>query len=73
MRIYRLDIGWAVTANQRRHLHWELLACEEICGVFPTARPEVLAVLFSGDRLHFRELVASLATAPPTTTTEGAF
>ena len=71
MRIYRLDISWAVTANQRRHLRWELLTCEEICGVFATARPDVLAVLFSGDRLHFRELAASLATTP--TTTEGAF
>ena len=69
MSIYQLDIGWAVTANQRRHLHWELLACEEIRGVFPTARDDVLAVLFSGDRLHFREWGASLATTPPTTTT----
>jgi hypothetical protein len=73
MRIYQLEIGWGVTANQRRHLHWELLACEEICGVFATARLAVLAVLFSGDRLHFRELAASLATTRPTTTTEGAF
>jgi hypothetical protein len=72
MSIYQLDIGWEVTVSQRRHLHWELLACEEIWGVFPTARPDVLAVLFSGDRLHFRELAASIA-ATPTTTTEGAF
>jgi len=76
MSIYQLDIGWAVTANQRCHLHWELLACEEIRGVFPTARDDVLAVLFSGDRPHFREWGASLATTPPpttTTTTQGAF
>jgi len=76
MSIYQLDIGWAVTANQRRHLHWELLACEEIRGVFPTARDDVLAVLFRRDRLRFREWGASLATTPPpttTTTTQGAF
>jgi hypothetical protein len=73
MSIHGLDIGWAVTANQRRHLDWELLAGEEIWGVFPTARPDVLAVLFSGCRLQFRELAASSATTPPTTTTEGAF
>ena len=70
MSIHQLDIGWAVTANQRRHLHWELLACEEICGVFPTARDDVLAVLFSGDRLHFREWANSLASTG--TTTQGA-
>jgi hypothetical protein len=72
MRIYLLEIAGAPTARRRRYLHWELLACEEIRGVFPTPRPDVLAVLFSGDRLHFREWASSLATAP-TTTTEGAF
>ena len=71
MRIYRLEIAGAPGASRRRYLHWELLACDEIRGVFPTSRPDVLAVLFSGDRLHFREWAASLATTA--TTTEGAF
>jgi hypothetical protein len=35
MSIYALDIGWAETANDLRYLQWELLACEEIRGVFP--------------------------------------
>ena len=60
MTIYELDIGWAVTANERRYLHWELLACDDVRGVFLTARDDVLAVLFSGDRLDFREWARSL-------------
>ena len=60
MTIYELDIGWAVTANERRYLHWELLACDDVRGVFLTAREDVLAVLFSGDRLDFREWARSL-------------
>jgi hypothetical protein len=58
--IYELDIGWAVTANERRYLHWELLACDDVRGVFLTAREDVLAVLFAGDRLDFREWARSL-------------
>ena len=54
MSIFELEIGWAVTANQRRHLDWELLACDEVRGVFPAARDDTLLVLFSGDRLDFR-------------------
>ncbi len=65
--IYELDIGSAVSANERRYLHWELLACEDVRGVFPTARADTLAVLFSGHRLGFREWARSL-----TTTREGA-
>jgi hypothetical protein len=61
MSIYELDIGWAATANERRYLQWELLACEAIRGVFLTAREDVLAVLFSGDRLDFRIWARSLA------------
>ena len=61
MSIYELEIGWAATANERRYLHWELLACAEIRGVFRTAREDVLAVLFSGDRLDFRIWARSLA------------
>jgi hypothetical protein len=51
--IYELDISWAITADDRRHLRWELLACEWVRGVFLTAREDVLAVLFDGDRLDF--------------------
>jgi hypothetical protein len=61
MNVYELEIGWVATANQRRYLDWELLACEEIRGVFRTAREDVLAVLFSGDRLDFRTWARSLA------------
>ena len=64
MSICRLDIGWAVTANQRRHLHWELLACEEVLGVFLTAREDSVAVLFAGDRLGFRTWVTALEPGP---------
>jgi hypothetical protein len=60
MSMYELDIGWAATANERRYLQWELLACEEVRGVFLTAREETLAVLFSGDRAGFREWARSL-------------
>ena len=75
MSVFELDISWAATARERRSLHWALITCDEVRGVFLTARDDVLAVLFSGDRLHFREWGASLATTPPpatTTTTQGA-
>jgi hypothetical protein len=60
MSIYELDTSWAATANERRYLRWELLACEEVRGVFPTAREDTLAVLFSGDRHGFQEWARSL-------------
>jgi hypothetical protein len=53
MSVYELDISWAATANERRHLRWELLASEKVLGVFLTAREEVLAILFAGDFLDF--------------------
>jgi hypothetical protein len=53
MRIFELDISWAATASERRHLHWQLLAREEVRGVFLTAREDALAVLFSGERPAF--------------------
>ncbi len=70
MSIYELDIGWVRTANERRYLRWELLACEEVRGVFQTPREDTLAVLFSGDRVGFRFWARSLDLE--TTTTEGA-
>jgi len=76
MSIYELDISWATTANERRHLHWELLACERVRAVFLTARDDVLAILFGGDRREFdtwsRTLDEDLHTTA-TTNEEGAF
>jgi len=62
MSIYELEIGWAETANERRYLHWELLAHDEVRGVFQTAREDVLAVLYDGDRFDFRIWADSLST-----------
>jgi tRNA C32,U32 (ribose-2'-O)-methylase TrmJ len=53
MSVYELDFSWATTAAERRHLRWELLACEKVLGVFLTAREDALAVIFGGDRLAF--------------------
>ena len=61
MSIYKLEIGWAETANERTYLHWELLACDAVRGVFDTARHDVLAVLFRGDRDRFHAWARSLA------------
>jgi hypothetical protein len=61
MSIFELEIGWAATANQQRYLVWELLACDEVRGVFSAARDDTLLVLFSGDRLEFRAWAHSLA------------
>jgi hypothetical protein len=60
MSLHELEIGWAATAGERRYIEWELLACEEVCGVFATAADDTLAVLFSGDRVGFREWARSL-------------
>ena len=68
MSIYELDIGWATTASERRYLHWMLVACDDVCGVFLTARDDVLAVLFNGDRRGFDALARTLA--PETLGTE---
>jgi hypothetical protein len=59
--IYELEIGWAETANERRYLYWELLACDEVRGVFLTARDDVLAVLFDDERLDFPTWARSVA------------
>jgi hypothetical protein len=60
MSIYELEIGWAASANERRYLRWELLACEKVLGVFLTAREDTLAVLFTGDRLAFSTWAGSI-------------
>jgi hypothetical protein len=61
MSIYELDISWATTASERRRLQWQLIVSEEVCGVFLTARDDVLAVLFSGDQEGFAALARALA------------
>ena len=71
MSLYELEIGWAASEHERRYLRWELLACEDVHGVFPTAREDMLAVLFSGGRRRFLNWARSVKPAP--TTTEGAF
>ena len=60
MSLYELEIGWAETANERRYLRWELLTCDEVLGVFHTAREETLAVLFDGGRREFREWASTI-------------
>jgi hypothetical protein len=55
MSLYELHIGWAATAHEWRYLRWELLACDDVAGVFETARTDVVAVLFDGDRVSFRD------------------
>jgi hypothetical protein len=69
MSIYELDISWATTANERRYLHWELLASERVRAVFVTARDDVLAVLFGGDRRDFDAWSRSIAADLHETTT----
>jgi hypothetical protein len=60
MSVYELDTSWAATADERRHLHWELLASEQVQGVFLTAREDALAVLFAGDRDAFEAWAGTL-------------
>jgi hypothetical protein len=76
MSIYELDISWATTVNERRYLQWELLAAKSVRAVFLTARDDVLALLFDGDRRDFdtwsRALDGDLHTTA-TTNDEGAF
>ena len=61
MSLYELDISWARTADERRCLRWELLACEDVRGVFRTSRDGALAVLFDGGRRAFQDWASSLA------------
>jgi len=61
MSLYELDVSWAQTADERRYLHWELLACEDVRGVFHTLRDEALAVLFDGGRREFQDWASTIA------------
>ena len=60
MSVFELDISWATTARERRSLQWELSACDQVRGVFVTARDDVLAVLFDGDRWTFDSFIRTL-------------
>jgi hypothetical protein len=62
MSLYELEVGWAETSKERRYLDWELLACEEVLGVFPAPREGALVVLFAGEPWDFREWASSVAT-----------
>jgi len=58
--VFELDISWATTARERRLVQWELSACDQVRGVFVTARDDVLAVLFDGDRWTFDSFIQAL-------------
>ncbi len=64
MSVYELDISWAISASDRRRLRWELIASDEVKGVFLTARDDVLAVLYKGERRDFEALARALAPEP---------
>jgi len=72
MNVYTLDVSWAATADERRYLHWELLACDRVHGVFLTASDDVLALLFAGDRRRFDDWARVLETTSPLTYEQGA-
>jgi hypothetical protein len=61
MSLYELEVGWAETADERRYLDWELLACEEALGVFRGSRDGALLVLYDGARWEFQEWASTLA------------
>ena len=60
MTICDLDTSWALTYGDRNYLHWELVACDEVRGVFLTTQADVLTVLFDGDRPDFEEWASTL-------------
>jgi len=64
MSVYELDISWAISASDRRRLRWELIASDEVKGVFLTARDDVLAVFYKGERRDFEALARALAPEP---------
>ena len=66
MSVFELDISWAATASERRALQWGLSACDLVRGVFLTARDDVLAVLFDGERGTFDSFIRTLQPDPTT-------
>jgi hypothetical protein len=61
MSLYELEVGWARTADDRRYLRWELLACDDVRGVFHAAREDALSVLFDGGRREFQDWANTVA------------
>jgi hypothetical protein len=61
LRLHQFDVGWAATARELRGVQWQLGASDDVRGVFMTARDDVLAVLYSGDRAGFEALARALA------------
>jgi hypothetical protein len=61
MTIGELDTSWARTEDSRNYLRWELIACDEIRGVFANDQDDVLSVLFDGDGREFAEWASTLA------------
>jgi hypothetical protein len=45
-------------------VQWALVACDQVRGVFVTAREDVLAVLFDGDRWTFDSFIRTLQPDP---------
>ena len=45
MNVFALDVSWAATTHERQSFHWSLMACDQVRGVFLTARDDVLAVV----------------------------
>lgn len=70
MSMYELDTGWASTEAERRGLPWELLACEELYGVFLTSRENVLAVRLRLSCPLPRSASGWLSDSPPLQTNE---
>jgi hypothetical protein len=70
MNVFALDVSWAATTHERQSFHWSLMACDQVRGVFLTARDDVLAVLFGGDRQAFEAFSRTLQ--PTTTNRKGA-
>jgi hypothetical protein len=60
MTIGELDTSWARTTDSRNYLRWELIGCDEICGVFAHDQDDVLTLLFDGDRREFAEWASTL-------------
>ena len=58
MSIYELDIGWALTANERRHLCWELIASDEVSGVFLAHDDVKIVICDHADYECARDVVA---------------
>ena len=60
MTLCDLDTSLVLTHWERNYLLWELLACDEVRGVFLTTQADVLTVLSDADRPDFEEWASTL-------------